>query len=61
MAQGCFMEALMDFSVAIMLEKRRLADKESNNNKDTIQSGKDKNKKLHEYYRNAGQAHFELA
>ena len=55
------MEALMDFSVAIMLEKRRLADKESNNNKDTIQSGKDKNKKLHEYYRNAGQAHFELA
>ena len=52
------MEALMDFSVAIMLEQQKIQKEKQNN---VTQMGKKDKSKLFEYYRNAGQAHYELA
>ena len=59
MAQGYFMEALMDFSVAIKLEKDRIKIQQEKEAMNSLASKKEE--KLQEYYRNAGQANFELA
>ena len=57
MQKGYFMEALMDFSVAIMLEKAKPKDPN-----DINKVGQKKEKSiLHLYYCGAGQAHYELA
>ena len=61
MTQGYFMEALMDFSVAIKLEKDRKDNAERNENQGMVSSGNKEKDKIHEYYRNAGQANYELA
>lgn len=58
MAQGYFMEALMDFSVAIKLEKERT--KEHNRDGPSMMQ-QFKKSEVQQYYRNAGQANFELA
>ena len=62
MIHGHFMEALMDFSVSIKLEKDRLhaqAEREKQSGGPMI--GERKKDNLQEYYRNAGQANYELA
>lgn len=61
MTQGYFMEALMDFSVAIKLEKDRKDNADRNENQGMVSSGNKEKDKIHEYYRNAGQANYELA
>ena len=63
MTQGFFMEALMDFSVAIKLEKdlKDMHQKAADQSGGTISSGNQKKDMLQEYFRNAGQANYELA
>mmetsp|Transcript_11777 Transcript_11777/g.14928 ORF Transcript_11777/g.14928 Transcript_11777/m.14928 type:complete len:133 (-) Transcript_11777:2124-2522(-) len=59
---GYFMEALMDFSVAIKMEKdRKLAAQAEEAKGPGYAMNAAKKFQLEEYYRNAGQANFELA
>ena len=60
---GYFMESLMDFSVAIKLEKDRKAQTQIEIDKGgaVAMAAKEKKFQLEEYYRNAGQANYELA
>ena len=53
----------MDFSVAIKLQKDRNSEKEAARDSQGVSylGKKDNNEGLSGYYRNAGQAHFELA
>ena len=56
------MEALMDFSVAINLEQKlRDAQREGEKNNGPMQQQAARKFNIDEYYRNAGQANFELA
>ena len=56
LAQGYFMEALMDFSVAIKLQKDRNSEKEAARDSQGVSylGKKDNNEGLSGYYRNAG-------
>ena len=56
MVQGYFMEALMDFSVAIKLGH----DFYKKSEKPSAQNDNKPKPKLADYYRNAGQANYEL-
>ena len=62
MAQGLFMEALMDFSVAIMLEKKTQEYNEKIKRTEPQNANKlNTSYCFYEYYCSAGQAHYELA
>ena len=62
MASGYFMEALMDFSVAILLTKRPPPPLISSGIKqENVSSSKQAKKDLQMYYCHAGQANYELA
>ena len=62
MALGHFMEALMDFSVSIKLQKAALKKlrESATYNSTNVNDKKKEGSPLEHYYRNAGQANFEL-
>lgn len=61
MTQGFFMEALMDFSVAIKLDRDRKENEQKNQDQGVPSFERQKKDSLPEYFRNAGQANYELA